>query len=242
VRALVTGASKGIGRATAKQLVADGFDLAAHYHRDRSGIEALEDELRPAGREVFTCAADLSQPVEVDRLASEIQSHWDSLDLLVHNAGVYPRKGFRALTRADFESCFQTNFFSAAELTGRLLPLLDRSASGRIVFVSSVLAFSGSRYGAHYASSKAALLGLARSLARELAPRITVNVVAPGSIDTAILAGDSPEVRAGRIREIPLQRLGTPEDVADAISFLASARASYITGATLHVSGGVRSD
>jgi 3-oxoacyl-[acyl-carrier protein] reductase len=103
-----------------------------------------------------------------------------------------------------------------------------------------MLAFQGSQYGAHYAAAKAGLLGLARSLARELAPRHTVNVVAPGSIDTAILAGDSPERRRERERSIPLGRLGRPSEVAQAIAFLASPAASYVTGATLHVNGGLR--
>ena len=124
------------------------------------------------------------------------------------------------------------------EMTRRLLPQLRRARSGRLVFVSSVLAFTGSTHGAHYAAAKAGIIGLARSLARELAPTITVNVVAPGAIDTAILAADTPAQRAERSTRIPLGRVGTPEEVADAISYLISPRASYITGTVLHVNGG----
>ena len=127
-----------------------------------------------------------------------------------------------------------------ASLTRQLLPLLKRSASGRIIFVSSRLAYDGSRHGSPYATAKAAQIGLARSLALELAPGITVNVVAPGSIDTAILSGDSPEQRSERACQIPLQRIGTADEVAAVIAFLASPSASYITGTTVPVNGGYR--
>ncbi|MCI4369449.1 MAG: SDR family oxidoreductase, partial [Thermoplasmata archaeon] len=150
----------------------------------------------------------------------------------------YPRRPFASITDAEWLDCFRVNVFGAVGLTRRLLPLLERSTSGRVVFVSSVLAFTGSRHGAHYAGSKAALLGIARSLARELAPRITVNVVAPGAVDTAILASDTPELRAERRRAIPLERVAEAGEVAEAIAFLASPAASYITGTTLHVNGG----
>jgi 3-oxoacyl-[acyl-carrier protein] reductase len=122
-------------------------------------------------------------------------------------------------------------------LVERLLPAMRKAPAPSVVFVTSVLAFTGTGHGAPYATAKAALLGLGRSLARELAPDIRVNLVAPGAIDTAILAGDTSQARAERLRAIPLGRLGRSDEVGEAIAFLLSARASYISGATLHVNG-----
>ncbi len=240
MRALVTGASSGIGRETARLLGRRGDEVAVHFHRHPTGAESLLPELRTRGRDAFAVGGDLSDREEVLALAAAVAGRWPELDILVHNAGGYPRRSFRELTDDDFEACFRTHVFGAATLTRALLPLLERSSGGRIVFVSSVLAFTGSRHGAHYAAAKAALLGLSRSLARELAPRITVNVVAPGSVDTAILAGDSPTVRQERERGIPVGRIGTATEVGEAIAFLTSPGASYITGTTLHVNGGLR--
>ena len=125
-----------------------------------------------------------------------------------------------------------------------MLPLLRKASPSpaRVVLVSSILAFNGSAHGADYAASKAGILGLARSLARELAPGITVNVVAPGSIDTAILAEDTPAQREARGRQIPLGRVGSPEEVARVVAFLTSPDANYMTGTTVHVNGGLRMD
>jgi 3-oxoacyl-[acyl-carrier protein] reductase len=242
MRALVTGASRGIGHATALRLAKDGFEVGVHYHAHREPAEELVRRIRSAGGTAFLLSGNLARASEVEAVAAAVAEQWDALEALVLNAGAYPRGSFRELTPARFEECFRTNVFGAAELVRRLLPLLEAADPGRVVFLSSILAFDGSRHGAHYAAAKAAVLGLARSLARELAPKVLVNVVAPGAIDTAILAGDTAEQRQLRERRIPLGRIGRPEEVAEAIAFLASSRASYMTGATIHVNGGVRAD
>ncbi len=240
MRALVTGASQGIGRATALRLAREGTDVAIHFlHHDRDAQDVAE-RVRALGRDAFLIQADLRDLSSVSKLSTAIESRWDTLDILVHNGGSYPRQAFPETTDVDFEEQLRVHAVVPAALTRKLLPLLRRSPSGRVIFVSSILAFEGSKHGAPYATAKAAQLGLARSLARELAPWITVNVVAPGSIDTAVLAGDSPEQRDERGRQIPLGRLGSAEEVAAAIAFLASPDARYITGATLPVNGGLR--
>lgn len=240
MRVLITGASGGIGRATALRLAAPGVELALHYFQHPAEAEATASRCLELGARAFCVGADLAVPAQVRSLAHAVSEGWPTLDALVLNAGNYPRRKFEELSDEEFADCFRVHVFGPAQLARELLPRLRRSSHGRIVFVSSVLAFNGSSHGAHYAAAKSALLGLARSLARELAPQITVNVVAPGSIDTAILAGDSPQRRAARGAAIPLGRIGTPEEVAGAIAFLVGTDSSYLTGATLHVNGGLR--
>jgi 3-oxoacyl-[acyl-carrier protein] reductase len=242
VRALVTGGGQGIGAATVRTLADDGFDVAVHaFHHPREAEEESA-QARASGRESFVVLGDLGTSAGVREVVDGVGKKWDALDVLVHNAGVYDRATFLETTDDDLLGCLRVNLVAPFALTRELLPLLRRSKAGRVVFVSSILAFTGSANGAHYAAAKAGLLGLSRSLAKELAPGITVNTVAPGSIDTSILAGDSPERRAERARTIPLGRIGDANEVAEAIAFLASPGASYITGTTIHVNGGLRSD
>ena len=242
MRALVTGGSRGIGAATVQRLFSSGADVVVHAHRHHAEAERVAAIGLAAGRDARVIVGDLGTATGVRKVVDELRAHWDSLDVLVLNAGAYERAPFPTVSDEALLECFQVHVFAPFALTRGLLPLLERSPNGRVVFVSSVLAFSGSSHGAHYAAAKAAVLGLARSLAKELAPKITVNVVAPGSIDTAILASDSPARRAERAKGIPLGRIGEATEVAEAIAFLASPAASYITGTTLHVNGGLRSD
>jgi 3-oxoacyl-[acyl-carrier protein] reductase len=239
VRVLVTGASRGIGRETALLLARQGAEVALHAHEHLATAETLARELAKDGHPAFVVRGDLGKSAEVDHLAQSVEHRWDSLDVLIQNAGTYPRVAFADMSDEELRRCLEVNLLGPIRLTRRLLGLLQRSPAPRIIFVSSILAFTGSSRGAHYAAAKAGLVGFARSLARELAPRITVNVVAPGAVDTEILAGDTPERRAARIARIPLRRIGTPREIANAIAFLASPEASYVTGATLHVNGGL---
>lgn len=214
--------------------------MGLHYRQHGAEAESVAEEVRRRGAVAWTYGGDLADMDRVAELAAAVRARGDRLDALILNAGSYLRQSFADSTPGEFERAFRVNVLASAELTRQVLPHLEAARPGRVVFVSSVLAFDGSRRGAPYATAKAALLGLARSLARELAPHVLVNVVAPGSIDTAILADDSPELRAQREKRIPLGRIGRPEEVAEAIAFLVSERASYLTGATIPVNGGLR--
>lgn len=241
---LVTGAATGIGYATARLLGRRGDAVLLHYRTHEREARAFVEELRGAGGTASAVHADLLRVADVDRLAQETSDRFPSLENLVLNAGEYPRRPVAEVSDEHFERTLRLNLWSPFALTRRLLPLLQRATPGpaRVVFVSSVLAFNGSEHGADYAASKAGLLGLARSLARELAPKILVNVVAPGMIDTAILAGYSADEKAARGARLPLQRVGTAEEVAEVIAFLTSPSANYMTGTTVHVNGGLRMD
>jgi NAD(P)-dependent dehydrogenase (short-subunit alcohol dehydrogenase family) len=235
--ALVTGASRGIGAATARRLAQDGFDVAVHYHRDAAGAKRTAEAVRKAKRKPVVVRADLSNPRDLDRLADEVGAAFPRLDALVHNAGVYERRPFSEMTGSAWVATRLVDLDAPAVLTHLLLDRLAKDAS--IVFVSSVVAVRGSRHGAHYAAAKAGLLGLARSLALELAPRVRVNAVAPGYVETALIEDDTPAQRKERIALVPLQRVGRPEDVAATVSFLVGPDSRYVTGQVLHVNGGL---
>jgi NAD(P)-dependent dehydrogenase (short-subunit alcohol dehydrogenase family) len=235
--ALVTGASKGIGAAIARRLAEDGFDVAVHYHTDTAGARRTVEAVKKQKRKAVAIKADLSAPRDLDWLAQETTNAFSRLDCLVHNAGVYERRRFSEMTGSAWVATRLVDLDAPAVLTHLLLDKMARDSS--IVFVSSIAAVRGSKHGAHYAASKAGLLGLAKSLALELAPRVRVNAVAPGYVDTAILEDDSPTKRKERTAEVPLERLGRPEDVAGAVSFLAGPDSRYVTGQVLHVNGGL---
>jgi NAD(P)-dependent dehydrogenase (short-subunit alcohol dehydrogenase family) len=235
--ALVTGASKGIGAAVARRLAADGFDVLVHYNKDTAGARRTAEAVKKLRRKAVVVKADLSAPRDLDWLAQETARAFPRLDCVVHNAGVYERRPFEKMTGTAWVATRLVDLDAPAVLTHLLLDRLARDAS--VVFISSIAAVRGSRHGAHYAASKAGLLGLTKALALELAPKVRVNAVAPGYVDTAILEADSPAKRKERAEEVPLARLGRPEDVASAVAFLAGPDARYVTGQVLHVNGGL---
>lgn len=183
--------------------------------------------------------ADVGDPSAVVTMVDDAARELGGLDVLVNNAGVYERASLDEVGPAEWDRTIAVNLTATYLATRAAVPHMRRRGGGRVINVSSQVAFMGTDHGAHYAAAKAGVVGLTRALARELAKdRITVNAVAPGAIETAILAGDTPERRAKRVREIPLGRVGTPEEIAATISFLASDDASWMTGVTIHANGG----
>lgn len=237
--ALVTGSSRGIGAATAVRLARDGFDVVVHYHQNERGADETRRRVEDANARCLVVRADLSSWPQTQSAFKEIEKEFAGVEVLVNNAGIYPRKYLHETSMEDWSRTLATNVSSMFYCAKLAAPHMIEQEWGRIVNLSSILGTKGSRHGVAYSSSKSAIHGLTKSLALELAPHhITVNAVAPGAIETDILASDAPEVRQRRLREIPLGRVGTPEEVSSVVSFLAGPAASYVTGQILHVNGG----
>ncbi len=237
--ALVTGASQGIGEAIARRLSAHGARLVL-VARSEDKLEALAEELRSVNGEALAHALDLARPEAVgDRLA-ELPEKFAEIDILVNNAGITADNLFVRMKLDQWESVLKTNLTGAYAVTRALARGMMRRRWGRIINVSSVVGLMGNAGQANYSAAKAGLIGLSKALARELASRnITVNVVAPGYVQTA-MTKDLPEPAKKELeKSIPLGRLGEVEDVAAGVVFLASEEASYITGHVLNISGGL---
>ncbi len=238
--ALITGASRGIGRATAKRMAEEGFDLALNFLKTEEGVNEARKEVVAMGRRAFTVRADVSDLAQVESMIEKVLDELGHIDVLVNNAGVYPRKTIGDVSQKDWDEVVGTNLKSVFNCCKAVIPHMKGRGKGVIVNLSSVLGIMGSRQGAHYSASKAGVIGLTKSLAKELAPfNIRVNAIAPGAIETDILRQDTPEQRKRRIEGIPLKRVGRPEEIAEAVVFLATDRSSYITGETLNVNGGL---
>ncbi|MCZ7650586.1 MAG: 3-oxoacyl-[acyl-carrier-protein] reductase [Thermoanaerobaculia bacterium] len=237
--ALVTGASQGIGEAIARRLAHQGARVVLAA-RGLERLERLAAELGGAGSEALAWRLDLSRPEELAARVKELPPAFAEIDVLVHNAGITRDNLLARLTLEQWEEVLRTNLTGAYALTKELARGMIRRRWGRIVAVSSVVGLMGNAGQANYAAAKAGLVGFVKSLARELASRaITANVVAPGYIDTAMTAALGDAAREKLFAQIPLGRIGSGEDVAAAVAYLASEEAGYVTGQVLNVSGGL---
>jgi 3-oxoacyl-[acyl-carrier protein] reductase len=240
-RALVTGSSRGIGRAIALELASRGYAVALHYASRRELAEEAAEEARRRGApQVAVLEADLSQAEAASRLVSEAQEALGGLEILINNAGITRDGLLLRMKDEDWEAVLQVNLNAVFRLTREALKLMVRNRWGRIVNVSSVVGILGNPGQANYVASKSALIGFTRAVAREYAARnITVNAVAPGFIVSEMTGRLPEEVQKAYLAQIPLGRFGTPEDVAHAVAFLVSEEAGYITGQTLCIDGGL---
>jgi len=236
--ALVTGASRGIGRAIAQTLAAQGATVVAAARGDNAA--ATVDAIAAAGGKAEMATADVSDPSAIEALVSGTLDRHGRIDVLVNNAGIAKDQLMLRMKRDDWDQVIATNLTAAFALTQAVLKPMIRQKRGRIVCISSVVGQSGNAGQANYAASKAGLIGFAKAVAQEVASRnITVNVVAPGLIDTDMTRGITDNARDEWAAKIPLKRLGTPDDIAAAVCFLASDEAAYITGQVLAVNGGM---
>jgi 3-oxoacyl-[acyl-carrier protein] reductase len=235
---LITGASRGIGKGIASKFAEYRAYIGINFVSNEKAAEETLQQVKKKGGNGILLKADISQQSDVDAMLETLLDARRFIDILVNNAGVYERKNIDKLTPSQWGHTLSVNLTGSFLVSKQVIPYLK--PRGRIIFISSQLAFRGSFHGADYGASKAGILGLMKSLALELAPKqITVNAIAPGLIDTDILSDYTPEMKRERAKEIPLRRLGTPEDIAYTCVFLASDQASYITGETININGGL---
>ncbi len=237
--ALVTGSSRGIGRAVAGRLARSGWAVCINYRVRQDCAESLAAELAAEGCRCMTVQADVSDRAQVNHMVRRVEETFGPVSLLVNNAGVAGQALFQDVTDELWHRYFSVNVDGAFHAIQAVLPHMLRRHSGCIVNVSSIWGLRGASCEVTYSATKAALIGLTRSLAAELAPtHIRVNCVAPGVIRTDMLDALPPEVLPQLAQETPMGRLGTPEDIAAAVAFLASEEADFITGQVLTADGG----
>jgi 3-oxoacyl-[acyl-carrier protein] reductase len=237
---VVTGAGRGIGRAIAMRFATEGARVGC-VSRSEQNAKRTADELNAArANSAKGYAVDVSDHAAVQKVAAQILEDFGKVNILVNNAGVRHDALAMRMSIEDWDSVINTNLRGAFNFTQALMRAMVKERYGRIINISSVIGLIGNAGQTNYAASKAGLIGLTKSLARELASRnITVNAVAPGFITTDMTAGLSDEIKGSIQSKIPLGKTGTPEDIANAVAFLASAEASYITGQVLCVDGGI---
>jgi 3-oxoacyl-[acyl-carrier protein] reductase len=242
--AIVTAGSRGIGAASAIALARAGCDVAVNYRADAAAAEAVAAAVRAEGRRALVMQADVADSAAVSAMVARAQQEFGRLDIVVSNAGAGTKVPMHELTDDEYRRVFDINVKGFVALSRAALPAMRAARAGRIIAISSIVGRSGKAFmspSPTYAGAKAALIGYVRGLAREVGPLgITVNAVCPGWVDWGTKHAAAPEaVRESALGQIPLGRTGTAEDIANAVVFLASDQASYLTGVSLDVNGGL---
>jgi len=238
--ALVTGGSRGIGKAACLALAAKGAAVAVHYRSQPEAANAVVEQITGAGGKAVAIQADLAQRQAPKQVVEQAVAQLGPIDILVNNAGVMNRSAITELSDETWDQTLAVNLTAVYKFIQACLPAMKERGWGRIINVSSQVTETGSVNHAHYAASKSGMIGLTYSLAKEVGETgITVNMVAPGRIVTDLIRASIPKREKEWLAQTPLRRFGEPEEVGAAIAFLASPAAAYITGATIHVNGGL---
>lgn len=238
--AIITGASRGIGREIALTLAENGANIVINYRNYNNEIEALVKDIEAKGVKIVTVKCDVSNFEEVKNLISEAKEKLGSIDILVNNAGITKDGLLMRMKQEDFESVLDVNLKGVFNTTKLITPIMMKQRTGKIINISSVVGLVGNAGQCNYAASKAGVIGFSKSIARELAPRgVNINVVAPGYIDTDMTNGLSDKVKESILQTIPMKKMGSTKDVANLVLFLSSGLSDYITGQVINVDGGM---
>jgi 3-oxoacyl-[acyl-carrier protein] reductase len=239
-KALVTGASRGIGKAIAEKLAEEGADVAMNYRSSEDEADLVAIDAESVGANTWTYRADISHLNEVREMKAIVEKYFGKIDILVNNAGINIDMLFKRMDQESWNKVIQVNLNGAFNCTSTFLDHLLESKHGRIINITSIVGQMGNIGQVNYAASKAGLIGMTKSLARELASNnITVNAIAPGFIETDMVKLIPDKVKEKVLAQIPMRRFGLPEEIAEAVVYLASDDASYITGHILNINGGM---
>ncbi|MCY1038137.1 3-oxoacyl-[acyl-carrier-protein] reductase [Staphylococcus nepalensis] len=238
--ALVTGASRGIGRSIAVELAEEGYNVVVNYAGNKAKADAVVEEIKAKGVESFAIQANVANGDEVKAMIKEVVSQFGTVDVLVNNAGITRDNLLMRMKESEWDDVIDTNLKGVFNCIQKVTPQMLRQKSGSIINLSSVVGAVGNPGQANYVATKAGVIGLTKSAAKELASRnITVNAVAPGFIVSDMTDVLSEDLKDQMLEQIPLSRFGEDKDIANTVSFLASDKAKYITGQTIHVNGGM---
>lgn len=238
--AFITGATRGIGRQIAITLAKEGFDIAINYRKENEDLIETKKLVEAQNAKCFTVQGDVSSFEDSERMVKDIIEEFNHIDILVNNAGITKDMLLMRMKKEDFESVIGVNLVGTFNITKNVIPYMMKNRSGRIINVSSVVGISGNAGQTNYSASKAGIIGFTKSLAKEVGSRnILVNAVAPGFIETQMTDVLKEEVKEEISKNIPLKRMGTVEDVANVVKFLASKDSSYITGQVINIDGGM---
>ena len=238
--ALITGATRGIGKQIAITLAKQGYNIALNYRKENEELENTKKEIEKIGVQILAVKGDVANFEDCENFVKQVIERFGQIDVLVNNAGITKDMLLMRMKKEDFEQVIDTNLVGTFNVTKNVVPYMMKARSGRIINISSVVGISGNAGQTNYSASKAGIIGFTKSLAKEIASRnILVNAVAPGFIETNMTDVLKDDVKQEIAINIPLKRMGTTQDVANVVKFLASDDSSYITGQVINVDGGM---